>query len=97
MNAPLDYRIVEAIAEPASYSVRLRWASGAETVATFAHLVGKGVFASLADQAFFSKAAVGARGRTLTWPGDIDFCADALWFEAHPEDNPFANSPEAAA
>jgi hypothetical protein len=24
----------------------------------------------------------------LEWPGEIDFCADALWFEAHPEDAP---------
>jgi len=31
---------------------------------------------------------VGERGRSLEWPGDIDFCADALWFETHPEDSP---------
>jgi hypothetical protein len=24
----------------------------------------------------------------LEWPGEIDFCADALWFEAHPDDAP---------
>ena len=31
---------------------------------------------------------VGERGRSLGWPNEIDFCADALWFEIHPEDSP---------
>jgi len=34
------------------------------------------------------EAKIGERGRSLEWPGEIDFCADALWFEAHPEDAP---------
>jgi len=26
------------------------------------------------------------RGSSLAWPREIDFCTDALWFAAHPED-----------
>jgi hypothetical protein len=37
---------------------------------------------------------VGERGRSIEWPGEIDFCADALWFEAHPEDVPKQVSEE---
>lgn len=36
----------------------------------------------------FARASVGERGRSLVWPGEIDFCADALWFDVHLEDNP---------
>jgi hypothetical protein len=51
-------------------------------------LVGKGVFAAFSDPAFFAQARVGEGGRSLEWPGERDFCADALWFKAHPEDAP---------
>jgi Protein of unknown function (DUF2442) len=48
------------------------------------------VFAALADPEAFAQIRIGERGRSLEWPGEIDFCADALWFEAHPEDAPAA-------
>ncbi len=88
--------IVGAEADAASLSVRLAWADGSTTVARFDHLAGKGVFAPLADPAFFGQVAVGRRGRSLEWPGEIDFCADALWFEAHPQDNPHTGHSHAA-
>jgi len=37
---------------------------------------------------------IGEGGRSLEWPGELDFCADALWFEQHPEDAP--REPRAA-
>ncbi len=51
--------------------------------------VGKGVFAPWTDYGFFRQASIGERGRTLTWPGELDFCADALWLQVtgkKPED-----------
>jgi hypothetical protein len=49
---------------------------------------GKGVFAPLADPAFFIRVRIGGSDRSLEWPGELDFCADALWFDVHPEDAP---------
>jgi hypothetical protein len=28
---------------------------------------------------------IGEGGRWLEWPGEIDICADALWYQAHPD------------
>ena len=43
------------------------------------------------DAEFFDRVSIGVGGRSLGWPGELEFCADALWFEAHPEDNPFVD------
>ena len=40
-----------------------------------------GVFAPLVDPTFFDQVKIGRNGRFLEWPGEIDLCADALWFE----------------
>ena len=42
-----------------------------------------GIFTPLADPDEFARVAIGPRGRSLRWPGDIDLCADALWLETH--------------
>ena len=78
--------IVAAVPDPNTYTVAVTWANGEKTVNSFAHLVGRGIFAAFSDPTLFAQARVGERGRSLEWPGEIDFCADALWFEKHPED-----------
>jgi hypothetical protein len=88
MPKVLDNIIAVAVADPKSHEVTVTWATGDETVHRFGHLVGKGVFAALENPAVFTRVTVGERGRSLEWPGEIDFCADALWFEAHPADAP---------
>jgi len=88
MPKVLDNIIVAAVPDAKTYSVAVTWANGETTVSGFRHVVGKGVFAALADPAVFAQVRVGERGRSLEWPGEIDFCADALWFEAHPADAP---------
>ena len=45
-----------------------------------------GVFTPLADWGVFEKVRPDARGRSLCWPGDIDFCADARWIAANRQD-----------
>jgi hypothetical protein len=63
------------------YHVWLRFEDGAEGEVDFSDQVGKGVFAPWTDYEFFRNAAIGERGRVLTWPGELDFCADALWLQ----------------
>jgi hypothetical protein len=72
-----------------NYRVWLRFDDGVEGEADFSAHVGQGVFAPWTDYTFFRQAAIGEHGRTLTWPGELDFCADALWLEVtgkQPED-----------
>lgn len=83
----LDNVITRSVPDPATSSVTLAWANGATTVHHFGHIAGKGVFAALSDPAIFARVHVGQRGRSLEWPGELDFCADALWFEAHPAEH----------
>ena len=71
------------------YRVWLRFEDGAEREVDFSTQVGKGVFAPWTDYEFFRDAAIGEQGRVLTWPGELDFCADALWLQVtgkQPED-----------
>ena len=84
----LENVITGAVADPSNHTVTVTWDNGATTVSRFDHLVGKGVFTAFADPAFLTRVSVGERGRSLDWPNEIDFCADALWFEAHSEDAP---------
>lgn len=88
--------IAAAVADPEAHTVALSWANGEKTVTSFAHLVGKGAFAAFADPAFFAQVRIGECGRSLEWPGELDFCTDALWLvEHHPGDGP--REPRAAA
>ena len=71
------------------YRVWLRFEDGTEGEVDFSTQVGKGVFAPWTDYEFFRDAAIGEQGRVLTWPGELDFCADALWLQVtrkQPED-----------
>ncbi|MBM3883998.1 MAG: DUF2442 domain-containing protein [Planctomycetes bacterium] len=71
------------------YRVWLRFDDGVEGEADFASHVGQGVFVPWTNYAFFHQASLGEGGRTLTWPGELDFCADALWLQVtgkRPED-----------
>jgi hypothetical protein len=88
MPKVLDNIIIGARPDPASHTVTLTWANGETTVSDFRRLVGKGVFTAFSDPEFFSQLRVGEGGRSLEWPGELDFCADALWFETHPEEAP---------
>ena len=71
-----------------NYRVRLRFDDGVEGVADLSELVGKGVFAAWRDYEFFRRAYVADYG-SLTWPGELDLCPDALWLQVtgkQPED-----------
>ena len=82
MKKITSFRVLE------NYQVWLRFDDGVEGVADLSALVGKGVFAAWRDYEFFRRAYVADYG-SLTWPGDLDLCPDALWLQVtgkHPED-----------
>lgn len=90
MPGLLKNRIESVTADAERRLIMLRWVGGAETSFDMAPVIAQGgVFTALADPALFAAVTVGPRGRSLVWPGDLDLDADALWFDAHPEDNPF--------
>ncbi|MSO99531.1 MAG: DUF2442 domain-containing protein [Acetobacteraceae bacterium] len=88
MPTVLDNIITAAVADPKTRTVALTWPNGEKTVNRFDHLIGKGVFAALSDRKVFAQVKAGERGRSLEWPAEIDFCADALWFKTHKEEAP---------
>ena len=62
--------------------VRLTFSDGTEGVVDFDRAIRKGgVLRPMAQPEFFRQVQVGDDGRYLTWPGGLDFCADALWLE----------------
>jgi hypothetical protein len=46
-------------------------------------LVGRGMFAPLADPDVFARAHVSADGYAVEWGDGLDLCADSLWMRAH--------------
>jgi hypothetical protein len=69
------------------FRLRLRYEGGGVAEVDFTPSIEMGgVCAPMAEPAFFAQVFIGERGRSLEWPGDVGFCADALWFEAHPDD-----------
>ena len=59
------------------YRVWLRFNDGVEGEVDFSAKPRTGVFVPWKDYEFYRQARLGEQGRTLTWPGELDFCADA--------------------
>ncbi|MEO5375748.1 MAG: DUF2442 domain-containing protein [Alphaproteobacteria bacterium] len=85
-------------ADPGTKTLTLEWDDGSTTRKTMGPLIGtRRIFRPLSDAALFVRAHVVNDGRAIAWNDDIDLCADALWFEAHPEESPFvSHQPNAA-
>ena len=68
------------------FSVEITWEEGDISVISLHEIVAKGgVFAPLRDPKIFGQLKIGEGGRWLEWPGEVDICADSLWYQAHPE------------
>lgn len=61
------------------YKVKIRFSDGVEGEVDLSYLVGKGVFTAWDDPAQFARVSVNNQTHTLTWPGGIDICPDALY------------------
>ena len=59
--------------------LRVRFAHGREGLVCLADLVGKGVFASLADPDRFAQVGVDPDTHTLAWPGGVGTRPDTLY------------------
>jgi len=77
-------RSIRGVAPEPNYKLCLTYTDGETIVVDFTPVVQRGgVFAPLSDPEFFSQVSIGERGRYIQWPGELDFCADALWLEGH--------------
>jgi hypothetical protein len=93
-------RIIRSVAVDAAtktLTLTLTWDDGAVTTKAMAALIDRRkVFHPPAAADLFVKATVVNDGRAVAWNDDIDICADALWFEAYPEQTPFTHHAAAA-
>ncbi len=66
--------------EPQSdHKLWIEYEDGRSGLVDFSHLICLGgVFEALSRPEIFAQATIGADGRFIEWPGQIDFCADAL-------------------
>lgn len=77
------HRICEAVPEE-DFRLHLLYSDGTAVVVDFESVIRSGgVFTPLSDPAFFARVSVDERGRYITWPGEIDFCADSLRENVH--------------
>lgn len=74
MNRPNK---VEALS---GFRIRVAYPDGAEGVIDLSADVGRGVFAPLADEAFFQTVHLGRFGQ-IAWSEDIEICPDAAYQE----------------
>ncbi len=74
MNRP---NRVEALAD---FRIRVAYPDGTVGVIDLAADVGRGVFAPLADEAFFRTVHIGRFGQ-IAWSDDIEICPDAAYQE----------------
>jgi len=88
-------RTIRNVDPEANYKLRLTYSDGETIVADFTPVIQRGgVFAPLSDPAFFSQVSIGESGRYIQWPGELDFCADALWLEGHASETSQSNEEQ---
>jgi hypothetical protein len=63
-----------------NYRIRVVYPDGVAGVIDLSADVGKGVFAPLADEAFFRTVHIGRYGQ-IAWSEDIEICPDAAYME----------------
>ena len=62
------------------YRIHVAFADGVQGVIDLSADVGRGVFAPLADEAFFRTVHIGRYGQ-IAWSEDIEICSDAAYEE----------------
>ena len=65
-----------------NHNISVLYKDGGQFIIDMTPLILRGgVFAHLKDPEFFRKVTIGPQGRSLCWPDELDFCADALRLE----------------
>ncbi len=82
------FTVIKSAKARPDYSVEIEWGDGSRSVVDFAPTIQKGgVFAALTTKDFFvDRLAIGGDGDWLSWPGELDFSADSLWYRSHPDE-----------
>jgi len=75
----LEMKIIEAIPED-GYRIFLRFEDGVQGVIDLGEYAGKGVFSAWLEPGVFAQVIINEAGG-LEWPGDLDFCPDALYLK----------------
>jgi hypothetical protein len=94
----MEHRIIEVRATR-DYRLFLRFEGGEEVIVDLADFVERGSVTEpfRRDPDLFALSVrIGGDGDWLSWPNEVDIDADALWYEAHPEDLVRDFGPEAA-
>ncbi len=89
----MTHRIASVSADPDTFTLAITWRNKARTVKQMKALIGRyRLLRPLADPRLFVQVRPVDDGHAIVWPGGIDMSADSLWFESHPEDNPFPDA-----
>jgi hypothetical protein len=81
--AQLQQQIVRRITANADFTVSIEFDGGLKGVVDFKPLIQQGgVFKSLGSPLVFRRVKIGEHGRFIVWPGELEFCADALYLDA---------------
>jgi hypothetical protein len=95
----MQHRIAAATANP-DFTVELRFADGRAATVDLREFVATSVVTEPLRRdpdLFVGSLRLGGDGAWLAWPGEVEIDADALWYQAHPEDLARDFGPEAAA
>lgn len=95
----MPHRIALVEPDPTNLRLTLRWSNGATTVKDMRKdIANRAPFAVLSDRRLFRRVRVLDDGYSIGWPGTkVDLAADALWYQAHPREMPFADEVMSAA
>jgi hypothetical protein len=80
------FAVIQKVRALGDLSLEITWEDAEVSLVSLGETVAKGgVFAPLGDAEMFAKVEIGEGGRWLQWPGEVDICADDLWYQAHPD------------
>lgn len=80
LDTILVMRRVTQVEPRNGFRIWLRFDDDVEGELDLSDLAGRGVFAAWSDRDFFESVSLGP-DRGITWPGDLDLCADSLYLD----------------
>jgi len=74
-------RAITAVTTHAPATLIIHWSDGTLAQIDLSARLRTPAFRALRDPAVFAQAIVGEWGHSVTWPGDVELGAEALWLE----------------
>lgn len=75
-------RCLRSIRALAGFRLEVGWSEGEQATIDLSATVKTRPFNTLSDPEIFRQAEVGDWGHSVTWPGDVEIGADALWLDS---------------